>query len=202
MSDAKRLQAKGIRQFQDRDYEAAIATFVEAQVAYEQDGDKIGVAEQQVNSGLCYRALENYDKALELMENGLKVFKEEGDEHRQAQAMGNMALVYTKQGNNEQATTYYREAAALFKAQDDEDNYAETLQALADMQFKAGDLTQAVTTFEIALEHVGNPNMRQKMAKQLLVVKNRLLGENRPKSDQPSRRAQRKLRRENPEEDE
>jgi tetratricopeptide (TPR) repeat protein len=138
------------------------------------------------------------------MEEGLTVFREQEDKHREAQALGNLALAYSKQGNDEQATTLYREAAALFREAGDDDNYGETVLALADLQFKSGDLMQAVATFEAGLDHIRNPSQRQKMAKQLLVVKNRLLGQKKAEAssddgEEPTsdRRRRRSLRRKN-----
>ncbi|MBZ0306545.1 MAG: hypothetical protein K8I82_10805, partial [Anaerolineae bacterium] len=40
-------------------------------------------------------------------------------------------------------------------------------------------LMQAIGAYEAGLEAIRNPNQRQKMAKQLLVVKSRLMGEKR-----------------------
>ncbi|MCL4878783.1 MAG: tetratricopeptide repeat protein [Anaerolineae bacterium] len=179
MSEGKLLQAKGIRQFEDHDYEGAAQTFKSAIDAFQQESDVIGVAEMQVNLGLAYRAMDNYDEAIQLMESGLATFREQKNRRLEAQAMGNMALAYSKQGNQEQAATFYREAAAIFRDLGDDDNYGETVLALADMLFKSGNLMQAVAAYEAGLEAIRNPTQRQKMAKQLLVVKNRLMGEKR-----------------------
>lgn len=182
MSEGKQLQAKGIRQYQSGEFEKAAATFQEAIAAFEKEQDEIGAAEQKVNLGLCYRSLEQYPKAAELIEAGLATFRSQADRGREAQALGNLALVYAKQDNLEQATTLYREAAALFRELKDDENYGQTILALADVQFKAGDYAQAAMTFEIGLDNIRNPNHRQKMAKQLLVVKNRLLGQKKGES--------------------
>lgn len=177
MSDAKKLQAKGIRQFENHEFEDALATFQEAIPAFESEEDPLGAAEMRVNIGLCHRSMEAYDDAIEQMNAGLEVFRAEDDQIRIAQALGNMALVYVKQDNHEQAETYYREAADIFRENGDDDSYGNTILALADMYFKAGDMPKALAAFEGGLEKIKNPNMRQKMAKQLLVVKNRLSGE-------------------------
>ena len=202
MSDGAQLQAKGIREFQRGDYEKATATFEEAITAYEKEKNPVSVAEMKVNLGLCHRETDALEKAIALMEEGLAIFREHEDKHREAQVLGNLALAYSRQENDEQATTLYREAAALFREAGDDDNYGETVLALADLQFKSGNLVQAVGTFEAGLEHIRNPNQRQKMAKQLLVVKNRMLGQKKIKEssgddEEPTsdRRRRRSLRR-------
>jgi hypothetical protein len=67
------------------------------------------------------------------------------------------------------------------------------------LQFRAGKLLEAVATFEVAMEYIKTPNQRQKMAKQLMVVKNRLSGQ-APASPVPS--GPRALRSEAAEDDE
>lgn len=200
MSEARKLQAKGVRQFQQHNYDESVESFREAITAYESEDDHIMAAEMKVNLGLAYRSMDQFDQAIDYMTQGLNTFREHGDRYREAQALGNMALVYAKQENEEQATTLYREAADIFREEGDDENYGQTILAMADMQFKAGKLMQAVGTFEVGLEHIKNPNLRQKMAKQLLLVKNRMMGEK--KGAKPpeggtlaERRARRKLRR-------
>lgn len=176
----KKLQAQGIHQFQADEFEAAVQTFRQAITAYEAENDPLGAAEQHVNLGLCYRALDQFEPALEAMQTGLAAFREHQDRFREAQALGNLALVYAKQDNSEQATTYYREAAAIFRELGEDEFYGQTILALADLQFRSGQLIQAAETFELGLQYIQNPNQRQKMMKQLMVVKNRMVGGGAP----------------------
>jgi tetratricopeptide (TPR) repeat protein len=90
-----------------------------------------------------------------------------------------MALAYSKAEDQEQAQTMYRAAARIFREIEEDEYYGETILALSDMQFRSGNLVEALATFEVGLEHIRNKNHRQKMLKQLLVLKNRLSGERR-----------------------
>src|SRR5215217_2844060 len=114
MSTAAELQDKGVKLFQQRDYDAAADLFKQAKAAYEAENKKDMGAEMQVNMGLIDRALGNYDNAVLLMNEARQVFAGLEDRSREAQVVGNLGGVYLAQGNTEQAVTLYREAADSF----------------------------------------------------------------------------------------
>ncbi len=177
MSTGSELQSKGTRLFEKGKYQEAAGVFTEAIEAYRTEGNGQMAAEMQVNVGMCKRELEQYEDALKEMQTSLAYFEEHGPQIRKAQTMGNMALAYAKLGDTEQAQTMYREAGAIFRELGEDEQYGETILALADMYFRAGDLMLAVSTFEVGLEYVKNLNHRQKMIKQLGMLKARLTGE-------------------------
>lgn len=179
MSTGSELQIKATRLFEKGKYEDAAEVFNEALAAYEQEGTGDLAAEMRVNLGLAKRELGDFEAAISEMQAGLAYFKETEDRLREAQTLGNMALAYSKAEDEEQAQTMYREAAQIFREIDEDEYYGETVLALADMQFRSGHLMEALATFEVGLEHIRNKNHRQKMMKQLLVLKNRLSGERR-----------------------
>lgn len=177
MSTGSELQSKGTRLFEKGKYQEAVGIFNEAAEAYRTEGNGQMAAEMQVNVGMCKRELEQYEDSLKEMQASLAYFDEHGPQIRKAQTMGNMALAYAKLGDTEQAQTMYREAGAFFREIGEDEQYGETILALADMYFRAGDLMLAVATFEVGLEYVKNLNHRQKMIKQLGMLKARLTGE-------------------------
>lgn len=177
MSTGSELQSKGTRLFEKGKYQEAVGIFNEAVEAYRTEGNAAMVAEMQVNVGMCKRELEQYEDALKEMQVSLAYFDEHGPQIRKAQTLGNMALAYAKLGDTEQGQTMYREAGAIFRELGEDEQYGETVLALADMYFRAGDLMLAVATFEVGLEYVKNLNHRQKMIKQLGMLRARLTGE-------------------------
>lgn len=179
MSTGSELQIKATRLFEKGKYEEAATIFVEASAAYEKEGTGDLAAEMRVNLGLAQRELGDFEAAINEMQAGLAYFRETEDRLREAQTLGNMALAYSKAEDEEQAQTMYRDAARIFREIGEDEYYGETILALADMQFRSGNLMEALATFEVGLEHIRNKNHRQKMMKQLLVLKNRLSGERR-----------------------
>jgi tetratricopeptide (TPR) repeat protein len=183
MSTGDELKNKGVEQYMQGDYEEAITTFREAIAAYEDAGTADMAAEMQVNLGLALHSTGEHEAALEQMNMALAAFTQINDPHRRAQVLGNMARVYAKMGNNEQAMTNYREASAIFIELDDEENYGQTVLAIADLQFRSGQLMTAAATYEVGLDYIKNPNMRQKMRKKLLGVRNKITGGGLPKKE-------------------
>lgn len=181
---ASELQEQGIELFMRHDYEAAADVFRLAQEAYLAEGKRDMAAEMQVNLGLVGRSLGNYDSAVELMNEARQIFAELQDKSREAQVIGNLGGVYMAQGNTEQAATLYREAADTFRDMGDGERYGQTLLAIADIQFKAGKLMQAAATYEIALDHISEPSFRQKLMKQIIGIKNKLVGGGAPPADE------------------
>jgi tetratricopeptide (TPR) repeat protein len=177
MSTGSELQLKGTRLFEKGSYEEAAAIFVQAIEAYRAESNLQLVAEMEVNVGLCKRETGQYEEAIKHMQTGLAYFEERGPRARKAQTLGNMALAYAKLEDTEQAQTLYREAASIFREIGEDEYYGETILALADMYFRAGDLMLAASTYEIGLDYIRNKNHRQKMLKQLMIVKNRMAGE-------------------------
>lgn len=177
MSEAAQLQSRGIQLFERKKYEDALTIFNQAFEAFQAEGDEAMAAEMRVNIGLTLREMGQSEEAVETMRESLAHFKETGDQLREAKTLGNMALVYAKIDEHDQAETMYREAAIIFKELGEDQMYGDTIMALGDMQFRSGNIVGAVGTFEQAIGHIRNPNQRQKIMKSLLVVKNRMLGQ-------------------------
>lgn len=184
MSTGSELQIKGIRLFESGKYQEAAETFAAAIAAYREEGNEQLASEMRVNLGLAKRELGDYEAAVTEMQGGLLHFQQNGDKLHEAQTFGNMALAYLRADNHEQAETMYREAARLFREIGEDGYYGETILALGDMLFRAGKLLEALAIFEIGLDHIKEKNQRQKVMKQLLVLKNRISGEQRAGENQ------------------
>jgi tetratricopeptide (TPR) repeat protein len=199
MSTGSELQIKGIRLFESGKYAEAAETFASAVAAYQAEGNTQLAAEMRVNLGLAQRELGDFKTAVAEMQTGLAHFRAAGDRLHEAQTLGNMALAYSKAEDHEQAQTLYRDAARIFREIGQDDYYGETILALGDMQFRAGKLLEALATFEVGLDYVRNKNQRQKLMKQLLLLKNRISGEQRiagtPKASEPVSDSRRRRRR-------
>lgn len=179
MSTGPELQNKGIRLFEKGKFAESAELFVEAIETYGQEGDEKKVAEMRVNLGLAKREQGDYEAAIGEMQTGLAYFQEHQERLLEAQALGNMALTYLRAEDPEQAETMYREAARIFRELKENQFYGETIFALGDMLFRSGKLLEALAVFEIGLENVRDKSQRQKIMKNLLVLKNRIMGEER-----------------------
>ncbi|MBC6935155.1 MAG: tetratricopeptide repeat protein [Chloroflexi bacterium] len=179
MTTAQELQERGVKLFQQKDFEAAAQHFQQAMDAYEAEGRRDIAAEMQVNIGLVHRALGENQQALEAMQAALGVFQETGDAVRTAKVLGNMGGVYVELNDHEQAYNCYRQAADIFEAQGEKKLYGETLMAIGALQVDERKLMQGAATYEVGLEQLGELTPRQKMIKGLLGIRNKLSGGNK-----------------------
>jgi len=178
LSTAKELQDRGVKLYEQQDYEAAARSFQQALEAYETEGQPEMAAEMQTNIGLVHRALGENQQALEAMQAALLTFQEQGDQLRIAKLMGNLGGVYKELGDKEQAYNCYRQAADVFQELGEDKLYGETMIAMASMQVRDGKIWQGAATYEVGLDHLESLSVSQKMIKGLIGFRNRLTGGN------------------------
>lgn len=174
--DVNALQARGVKLYQERDFEAAVKLFQQAQEAYENAKQYDMVAEMKTNIGLAYRSLGHHQLALDMMQSALHTFQELQDTRRSAAVLGNMGGVYLEMNDKEQAYACYRQAADAFFEIGETKMYGETLLAIARMQFKDGKIWRSAATYEAGIENLDKLSMGQKVLKRLFGVKNKLSG--------------------------
>lgn len=176
MTTAQELQARGVKLFQQKDFEAAAQQFHQAQEAYEAEGQRDLAAEMRVNLGLVHRTLGENQQALDEMQAALAVFQELDDDIRTAKTLGNMGGVYVELNDHEQAYNCYRLAADIFEARGEKKLYGETLMAIGALQVDERKLAQGAATYEVGLEQMDELSPRQKVIKSLLGIRNKLTG--------------------------
>jgi tetratricopeptide (TPR) repeat protein len=176
VSNASELQEKGVKLFQQKEYEDAARAFQEAHDAYTAEGKPDLAAEMQVNLGLTRRALGEQDQALELMQSALAVFESLDDHKRRAMVLGNLGGVYVAIGDKEQAATCYRVAADIFDELGEKKLHGETMLAIANLQMSDRKIGAAAATYEVGLSELENLSASQKVMKGLLGFRNRLMG--------------------------
>jgi tetratricopeptide (TPR) repeat protein len=182
-SDAKALQAQGVKLYEQQDYEAAARVFKQASDAFDAAGQPDMAAEMQTNIGLVHRALGEHQQALDTMQQALETFKETNDTLRLAQVFGNMGGVYLEIGDKEQAYNCYRQAADGFLEVGERKMYGETMLAIAKVQFKDGKIWPAAATYEVGLEYLDRLTMSQKVLQRLIGFRNRLTGSSQYKPE-------------------
>lgn len=176
MPNGAEYQKKGTDLFMRRDYEGAAEQFEQAKAAFDSEEKPDMGMEMLVNLALIDHRLGNFDAAVEKMSQARQFFDEHKDAVRSAMVIGNLGGLYLQEGNLEQAFTLLREAADTFKEAGEEDKYGETLFELARMQAKAGKWMEAIASYEVALDLVKQPTLRQKMLKQAIKLRNRAFG--------------------------
>jgi tetratricopeptide (TPR) repeat protein len=175
-NNAKVLQDRGVKLYQQKEYEEARRTFQMAQELYQAEGQTDMVAEMQTNIGLVHRALGENQQALDVMSDALSTFQEIGDALRTAQVMGNLGGVYMELGDKEQAYQCYRQAADVFEELGEKKMLGDTLIAMGSLQVKDGKFWNGAATYEAGLEQLDHLSATQKVMKNLIGFRNRLTG--------------------------
>ena len=176
MSQASDLQAQGVKQYQQKRYDEAAASFQQARAAYEAAAQPDMAAEMRVNLGLVLRALGKTQEALDEMGEAYLVFEGMADQKRQAIVLGNMGAAYKALGDKEQAYLCYRDAADMFNDVGEKSMYGETLLAMADLQMSERKVTAAAATYEAGLSEIGDLSASQKVIRNLISLRNKMLG--------------------------
>ena len=176
MSTAQELQERGVKLYDQKDFEAAARIFQQARDAYQSDNQPELAAEMLTNIGLVHRALGENQQALEAMQAAYQVFQEHDDRLHTAQVMGNMGGVYVELGDKEQANNAYRQAADIFDELGEKELYGQTMIAMAKLQVRDGKIWDGAATYEVGLENLDGLSGTQKVLKGLIGLKNRLIG--------------------------
>lgn len=176
MNEAKALQERGVKLYQQKEFEEAARVFRQAQEQYAAAGQRDLVAEMQTNIGLVHRALGEHQQALDVMNQALRTFQEMEDPLRAAQVLGNMGGVFNELGDKEQAYNCYRQAADVFHELGEKKLHAETLLAMGALQVRDGKIWQGAATYEAGLEEMEQLSPTQRILKGLIGFRNRIIG--------------------------
>lgn len=132
------------------DYQQALQNFLAGLNVMEQVGHQQGIAEGQMNVGLVYSILENYEGAEKYLLQALVKAKEINSETSLLLILNNLGNLYTKQDRLDEALSSYKEGLALAsdyqeKASDEvrKDAYVEQMvyfhKSMADTYMLQGD---------------------------------------------------------------
>ena len=171
------LKEEGMRLFHEGLYDEAAAKFKQAQEVFATEENEIEVAEMVNNLGVVYRLQDKWDEAIAALEEAKTTFAKLGDRGREAQTLGNLGGLYADKDERDKAKESLRQAADIFAELGDKEHQGETLLALGVQLWKTGDRSDGLATYEAGLHILPKPTIRQKTVRNLLRMRNRLLGQ-------------------------
>jgi tetratricopeptide (TPR) repeat protein len=174
---AQKVKEEGMRLFHEGLYDEAIAKFEEAREMFAAEGNEVEEAETVNNLGVVYRRQDRWEEAIAALEEAKASFAKLDDRSREAQTLGNLGGLYADKNEREKAKECLREAADAFAELGDREHQGETLLALGVQLWKTGDRSGGLATYETGLQILPKPTIRQKTVRNLLRVRNRLLGQ-------------------------
>jgi tetratricopeptide (TPR) repeat protein len=174
---AQEIKEEGMRLFHEGLYDEAAAKFERAREMFAAEGDETEEAETTNNLGVVYRKQDKWDEAIAALEKAKANFAKLGDRNREAQTLGNLGGLYADKNERDKAKECLREAADAFAELGDKEHQGETLLALGVQLWKTGDRSDGLATYEAGLQVLPKPTVRQKTVRNLLRMRNRLIGQ-------------------------
>jgi len=159
-ASADKLLQEGIEQYQQGQLEAAIESWQQALLIYQQLQDRQGEGVILINLGATYIALENYSKAVEVLQLFLPIAQATGNPHSEAQALGNLGIAYKQLGNYNQAIESHQKALTLMRGINDRQGEGQVLGNLGNAYEVLGDYDKALVSYQQSLIIAGEINDR------------------------------------------
>jgi len=170
------LQKTALGYYQNGEFPKAAQGFIEAQTAYQSEGDKAMAAEMQSNLGVVYRAEKNYPLALTTLEAAIAEFRALDDKHRLALALGNLGSVLLESNDLTRAGDVLNESLALLDPKADKTPRSEVLRILGEVRLKQGRYVDGMVNYEAGLRGIEQPSTQQSWLLRLLEKPLKMLG--------------------------
>ena len=161
------LEDWGDALFNQGDYAGAIEKLEEAEICFEQVGDRSSLARVLTSEGRIYRAHGIPTQALEFYERALKIQQEIGDGFGTVQSMNAIAIAYDLMGQQERSLAEYEAALALARKTGSPRLIAFNLGNLAGEHLAMKHYTVAAEMLEEALAQEKSPYLRANRYAQL-----------------------------------
>jgi CHAT domain-containing protein len=147
-TEADRLLAQGIQQYQTSQYEAAIQSWEQALMLYRAIPDRNGEANVLMNLGIAYGSLSQYEKEIAYYEQALPILQQVKDRNGEATVLGNLGEAYLSLSQYEKAIAYYGQALPILQQVKDRNSEATVLGNL-------GVAYRSLSQYEKAIAYYG-----------------------------------------------
>jgi CHAT domain-containing protein/Tfp pilus assembly protein PilF len=148
---ANRLLREGNEQTSSAQLQAALQSFQQALLIYQDLGDRITEGTVLSNIGSVYYDLGDYLNALNSYQQTLHIRREMGDRSSEAIALNNIGTVYGNLGNYSQALDYFQQALSINRELGNRSSEGTNLDNIGSIYRNLGDYPQALDYFQQAL---------------------------------------------------
>ncbi|BAY60626.1 TPR repeat-containing protein [Calothrix brevissima NIES-22] len=143
-AEGDRLLNQGKQQYHTSQFEAALRSWQQALIIYQEIKDRQGERNALGNLGAAYLALGDYPKALEYQQQSLAIAREIKDRLGEGQALGNLGIAYFQLGDYPKAIEYYQQWLAIAQQIKDRQGEGLSLGNLGIAYFQLGDYPKAI----------------------------------------------------------
>ncbi len=126
------------------DYKMAFRYYKEAYERYKSEGNKRQQANMLNRMGESKRQSDEYEDALEFMQESLKISLDRGDTNEVGSSYISIGILYAVRGKNQDAEAYFLKAIESFKAIDNKPRQYLTMLNMAGMYNDMGELEKSI----------------------------------------------------------
>lgn len=151
-AQADQLFQQGIEQYHNGKLDAAIESWQQALLIYQQLQNRQGEGATLGNLGAIYLFLGNYNKAIEFLHPFLAIAQNTGNRRGEAQALGNLGIAYKGSGKYTQSIASHQQALVLMRELNNRQGEGQILGNLANTYEAIGDYKKAIASYQQSLE--------------------------------------------------
>ncbi|MBD2197641.1 MULTISPECIES: CHAT domain-containing protein [Calothrix] len=150
-AEADRLYKQGIQQFQTSQFEAAIQSWQQALIIYQEIKDRKSEGNTLTNIGAVYGAMGDYPKFIEYQQQSLAIAREMKDRLGEGYSLGNIGLAYFRLGDYNKAIDYLQQTLAIARELKDRKGEGNSLNNLGNAYGALGDYPKAIEYYQQSL---------------------------------------------------
>jgi tetratricopeptide (TPR) repeat protein len=164
------LAEQGKKEYQQENYLAAAALFLQAAQAYTFVKDALNAAEMKNNQSVALLQAGKAKEALQATEGTEEIFQNAGDLKRQGTAVSNRAAALEGMKKWKEALAEYDRAASLFEQCGEGDMHSMVRKAAANINLKRGRIVDSQMDVYDSLRLVEKPTLTQRVMKFLIRI--------------------------------
>ncbi|AUT00316.1 Fis family transcriptional regulator [Nostoc sp. CENA543] len=161
---AEKLLQQGREQYQASQFDAALQSWQQALVIYQEIRDYENEVKVLNNIGLAYQVKGEYDSAINYLERSLGIAKKINYRLGAARALGNLGIIYQDKGDYGQAIDYHQQNLAIAVELKDNQSQAKAVANIGLVYYFLGDVPTAIKQYSQALAIFRNLADRQSEA--------------------------------------
>lgn len=166
--DIEQIKQQAVKDYNKKNFQAAIQGFQACLLYYEENGDELAVAEARNNLSVTHLGMKDALSAYEEVVHTDEIFARHGDRKRQGMAIANTAAALEALDRKEEALALYEQVLDIFKEIGEKEMRASILRRVSDLQLKTKRGFQAIASMEAAYDQKEKKPLKDSFFKSLL----------------------------------
>lgn len=166
-AEAAQLLQQSIEQFNNSLFEAALQSYRQALIVYQEINDRYGEATSLGGIGTTYWYLGQFQRSIEFCDRSLSIAREIKDRQSETYALGCLGWSYAALNQYQRAIEFYQQQITIAQILRNRDTEAYALRGLGQVYNSQGEYQKALASLQQSLEIQKTLNNRQEKAKLL-----------------------------------